>query len=128
MRLALRWAPAAGFKSCSCMPTSVAPLVLLIRARAPDLVAAALRTQIGLALDRDQEVDGFEHSPDRGVVRELPRLVHASKAQRDDGGLDLGQRADGALSQRRLDRFRFGHFGSPVASALPLAFGLSARR
>src|SRR5437899_780912 len=100
MRLALRCAPAAGFRSCSC--TSVAPLVLLVGARPPDLVAAALRAHVGLAIDRDQEGDGLQHPAHGRVVGQLACLVETAKAERLDRGPQDGLGPDGALHQSGL--------------------------
>src|SRR5579885_3252162 len=61
---------------------SVTSLVLLVRPRAPDLVLRALRPDVFLALDGDEEVDGLQHPANGRVVRELARLVHAPKAER----------------------------------------------
>src|SRR4029077_11812941 len=60
---------------------SVAPLVLLVRARSPDLVAAALRPEIRLAFYRDQEVDRLQHAAHGRIVRQLACLVHLAEPQ-----------------------------------------------
>src|SRR2546426_1165609 len=83
----------------------VAPLMLLGRARSPDLVPAALRAFVGLALKCDQEAHAPQHAPDGGIVGQLARLVHAAEAQGFDGGADLGPRADGGLHEGRLEGF-----------------------
>src|SRR5579859_8206821 len=83
----------------------VAPLVLLVRALAPDLVLTALRPHVWDAFHGDQEVDGLEHAAHRVVVRQLAGLVQAAEAERLDGRADLGRRADRAFHQRRFDGF-----------------------
>src|ERR1700686_1833062 len=62
MRCVLWREPAAGLRSWSCMFLLVSPLMLLIGPGAPDLIAAPLRAQIRLTLDRDQEVHRLEHA------------------------------------------------------------------
>src|SRR5207253_9991187 len=81
----------------------VAPLVLFGRAGAPDLVPAALRALVRLALHGDQEVDPPQHAADRRVVGQLASLVHAAETQRLDGRLDLRPGADRTLHERRLE-------------------------
>src|SRR2546426_9550922 len=71
--LALRWAPAAGFRSCSC--TLVAPLVLFGRAGAPDLVPAALRALVRLAFHGAKEVDAPQPPAALRVHGQLARVV-----------------------------------------------------
>src|SRR5437879_10496360 len=102
-RSGLRCAPGDGLRSWSCIDL-VASLVLLVRARAPDLVPAALRALERLAFDGDQEVDGLQHPANRRVVRQLACLVELAEAERLDSRLDRRIGADRALHQRRLDR------------------------
>src|SRR5690349_5574299 len=108
-----RWAPGDGFRSWSCI-FLVASLVLLRRARAPDLVPAALRPLKRLALDGDKEVHRAQHAAHRRVVRQLARLVHAAEAERLDGGLDLRPGADRALHQGRLQGVSHGPLRRPA--------------
>src|SRR5438132_11907732 len=103
-RRALRWAPAEGFRSCSCM-CLVASLVFLVRAGAPDLVLAPLGPLERLALDAAQEVHPAQHAAHRRVVRQLARLVHAPEAERLDRGLDLGFGPPGPFIGGALARF-----------------------
>src|ERR1700736_780199 len=136
IRRALRCAPAAGFRSCSC--TLVTPLVLLVGTRPPDLVAAALRAHVGLTIDRDQERDGLQHAAYGGVVGQLACLIHTAKAERLDRCPQNWLGPDGAFHQSRLQGlFRGGslacgsHLGSLAAgaavSAAPLPLPPSAR-
>src|SRR4029077_16971464 len=89
---------------------SVAPLVLLVRARSPDLVAAALRPEIRLAFYRDQEVDRLQHAAHGRIVRQLARLVHLAETQGLDRGLDRRICANRAFPQRGRERLALGFF------------------
>src|SRR5579859_1555528 len=101
MRCVLWREPLGGLRSCSCIAL-LAPLVLLVRAGAPDLVLAALGADVRLTLDGDQEVHRLQHATHGVVVRQLAGLVHAPEAERLDGRLDLRQGADRALHERGL--------------------------
>src|SRR5215472_9378396 len=83
----------------------IAPLVLLGRASAPDLVASPLRALVRLTFDSDEERDAAEHAADRVVVGKLPGLVHAPEAKRLNRGPDLRSGADRRLHERRFESF-----------------------
>src|SRR5215471_10905261 len=79
-----RWAPFAGFRSCSCMALLVSPLVLLGRAGTPDLVLRALRALPRFAFDRNEERDTAKHPAHGFVVGQLTGLVHFVQTKRFD--------------------------------------------
>src|SRR5579859_6642961 len=135
MRCVLWREPLGGLRSCSCIAL-LAPLMLLVRAGAPDLVLAALGADVRLAFDGDQEVHRLQHATDGVVVWQFARLVHPPKTQRLNRRPDLRQGADRALHERRLQglalRLLRGcsrhHFVSAGVAAPTATAVLSSRR
>src|ERR1700736_3749793 len=93
--------------------------MLLVRARAGDLVLGSPGPLPGLPLHRDHEIDLAEHASNGVGVGQFPRLVQLAKAERTDGGLHVLGVADRALLPRGLDHASFPRVPSLERYPLP---------